>query len=843
VLLLALELFLLHRTLDLGRRGAVYGLIPLFLVWANLDDSFLIGLLIVAAGVIGRAWPREPAAGAANPLPMSRGLAILGACVAVCLVNPSMYRIFPAAMEPMMPPLRLSLFSFGRGVGSQAVLGKAWVIPVLYLLAVGLGLGSFLLNRRRFSPSRFAMFAVMALLWGANILFRPEFALLFAVTLALNGQEWYLDHFGTLGRLGRGWSLWSVGGRAVTIVLVFAFVAMALTGWGKSPGEPIFGFGYNPDVYAFEVADFLKTANIDGRVLNTTREQGDALVWRAYPHRKSFIDSRSHLFPPALSEKLQQARVALSKDDVKAWKPLLDEYGISTVMIGEPSSPKTYQLLLQSPNWIPFYDDGSVVLFGRADAPAADLAYFRSHRLDAETLAYHSSRTIPPFDRPPTPMTWVDRIFRNRSLLEPQPHSTAALHWLQGHGINDHSETGGIPDPAHCFLAIQEARIALARRPDDPYPYRLLSEAYRILMIEESALLNGLKLTPENATAISRTEPRTALLMNRFRQRATALNNAIQTTPYPVTEPERQALFTLNYQLFQLYMSVHYLDLARDRLQAMLDLAPTELKPEDLTNFQHQLIELNGKIKQIQDQLNDLTIEQQLGPLQRANVARSQGAPGLAIVELEEAERTGVSPAQVRPQLVDLYCDIGQPDKALELLNTGNPEDPSLGSEPGAPANRQARVNFLLGNYEYASQLWENRAITQIAHDRGARAFAAALAMLRGQVKTATSMFLDLPGKIAIQASWDLDLALCRLESGKPDLAASPLTEALTLAPDMALRPVAAYYLEKLGKPVPPPSTAKAEATSHEKPAAKPAEDEKPSTKKETSDPEKSPPP
>jgi hypothetical protein len=34
--------------------------------------------------------------------------------------------------------------------------------------------------------------------------------------------------------------------------------------------------------------------------------------------------------------------------------------------------------------------------------------------------------------------------------------------------------------------------------------------------------------------------------------------------------------------------------------------------------------------------------------------------------------------------------------------------------------------------------------------------------------------------------------------------AAEHFTKALTLAPDMMYRPIAAYYLEKLGKPVPP---------------------------------------
>ena len=104
-----------------------------------------------------------------------------------------------------------------------------------------------------------------------------------------------------------------------------------------------------------------------------------------------------------------------------------------------------------------------------------------------------------------------------------------------------------------------------------------------------------------------------------------------------------------------------------------------------------------------------------------------------------------------------------------------------------------------------AAQLWEDRAILRLRQDEGMRALAAGSALLHGQAKTATTLFLEIPGKVGLQASWQYDLGICELEAGRPDRAAAALTEALTLAPDLPLRPVAAYYLEKLGKPVPPP--------------------------------------
>ena len=177
------------------------------------------------------------------------------------------------------------------------------------------------------------MFGVATVLWGALIRFGAEFAVVFAATVALNGQEWYHDRFGRVGRLGRGWAVWSIGGRAVTIIVIFAMITLALTGLGQSVGEVTFGFGFNPDDFAFEAADTLKSAPLQGRVLNTTLLQGDSLIWRASPQRKTFIDSRQHLFPPEVQVQLQETRLALKDDAAERWKPLLDKYQISAIMI------------------------------------------------------------------------------------------------------------------------------------------------------------------------------------------------------------------------------------------------------------------------------------------------------------------------------------------------------------------------------------------------------------------------------------------------------------------------------------------------------------------------------
>ena len=148
-------------------------------------------------------------------------------------------------------------------------------------------------------------------------------------------------------------------------------------------------------------------------------------------------------------------------------------------------------------------------------------------------------------------------------------------------------------------------------------------------------------------------------------------------------------------------------------------------------------------------------------------------------------------------------------------------------------ALRQGRVYFLLGNYEYAASLWQERAIPQLRLQRGYSALSAGQLLFKGEAKSAISTLLEIPGKLSMQASWEFDLALCRLESGLPDLAAERFTKALTLSPNLSVRPIITYYLEKLGKPVPPiPKEDQARPEQVEKPTTEPAKDEKPKEEK-----------
>jgi tetratricopeptide (TPR) repeat protein len=848
-LLLSFELLVLFRAFFLNRPRALWWLIPAFVLWANLDESFLTGLLVLAAAVFGRwldgvlgtgtsaidrapinAKPSDAFDDADLPRPVRAGTAcvILGACALACLANPFTYRAYGAAVAPYLQYFRPAgtittvdqLSIFGTELRKQ--LGPEWKWLALYFgCLVGLGIGSFLLNLRRFSWARFLPFAVVSVVWALLMHSNATFALVLAAVVAPNGQEWYHDRFGTAGRLGGGWTFWSTGGRLVTLMLLFAVMSKDITGWGNTLPEVQFGLGFHPDDFTLEAADFLNRHNeIKGNIFNTSLHQGDVLIWKAAPKRKTYIDGRARLFPHERLEEWHAIRNALKDDDVAKWKPLLDLYGVYAVMIepgGVGGAPNTYRRLMRSPNWVPFYDDGRIVMFGRADAPGTDLAFFKGNKLDPELRAYRINHPVANFERPPTPTTWIDTVFQNRTFARPQSRTESARRWLEGADVDGpatSSQGPAIPEPARCLLAIQESRTALAQSPDDWIAFRRLKDAYRFLMMQEAAMLAGIPITPENRSRIMSVQPELTHLMSRFQQRVTSLNYAIMTTPPPKSAAARQDLAALNLELFQLFFMASARDLAAERLKAVID----QSQPEDFSadmeaQLKQQLSVLEDESKKLEDQLEDLEVVRSATPIDQANYALSNGGTGWAIAQLVEALASNMSPADVKPRLIDLYCNTGQPDKAQELLTEGSIDDPNLGREPGSGALRQGRVYFLLGNYLSASTLWEDRAIPRVRFDRANRVMFGGRDLVRGDAIPATNAVLSVPSSLQQQATWSYELAMCQLEGGMPEEAAKQFTQALTLAPDLAIRPIAAYYLQKMGKPVPPPLKREGKAT------------------------------
>jgi tetratricopeptide (TPR) repeat protein len=797
IFFLSVLLRLMFLATDRSRNWAFYCIPVLIAVWVNFDSSATFGLLITIAWSVSLliSGKRLP-----SPVPSANVIATLVGSILACLINPWTIYAFPALFRLSNQYSMIPGGIFGS-VELPGQLRNALAMRMALFLVVGAV--TFWLNTTKFRLDRLVMLVVSALSWAIWLRYGGEFTIVVAIIAGINLEEWYVDDFGTEGKLGWKWTAFSIGGRSLTILAFFGLSAQHITGYGLAQGSSTFGLGFSPDRFPFESAEYLKTAKISGEVFNWNAAQGNALLWRAYPARKTFLDDRRNLFSEEIKSDRELIRKALRDDDVSSWKPLLDKYKISAVMVQalstsltETAATLTVAKLSQSPNWIPIYDDGLVVIFGRVDASPEDLAFFQGNKLDAERIVFKTEDTLPAFNRPPASTSLLDEVIATKALALTQPHSQAAVRWLFPPGASTDNASPQLTPLANCIAAIREARRAIAEQPDQTQAYRVLTDAYRMIHSQELALMSDIKLDSANLNQIYSLQAGPNPLGFRFRQRVAALNFAIQTSPRPTTESEREVLASLHSEFSQLMLLANAIDIGRNHLRQALELAPDSSNSGDRRS---QLANLDQAILQRETEMNSMSLEEQANASIRINRSLSLGLIEPALTDLREAEATGSSPDTIVPLLVDLYCQLGMPDQAIPLM--GNMSNKMMETTAGLSSYRQGLVSALLGDYSGAFVGWSNESIPVAKLDEMRRGLMAGQMWLSGELGTATRTFMELPDQGRILANRLFELGLVHIEAGQPQMATDALTEALKRDSESDFVPIAKYYLEKLGKP------------------------------------------
>ena len=233
------------------------------------------------------------------------------------------------------------------------------------------------------------------------------------------------------------------------------------------------------------------------------------------------------------------------------------------------------------------------------------------------------------------------------------------------------------------------------------------------------------------------------------------------------------------------------------------DEQPDDFPPEVTMQLQQQLDQLNQQMKQLEDKLDDLEIERQAGPIEQASSPFTGGAGRQShcspMRSATASARRSSSPAD-RPLLQ--HRPAGQGPRAAwrserSTIPTSAPSpgrrlcgrDESISSWATiSPPPRSGKTGRSPGSASTAAA--GSLAASIVAHARRSRP---------GDERVRRpAVDFDPAGELGVRPG---DV---QLEAGMPDDAAAHFTQALTLAPDLGVRPIAAYYLEKIGKPVPP---------------------------------------
>ena len=845
---LGVAFWILH-SFQSGRTWAVWLLVPLELVWVNVDSLFplgiVLGVIVLLGHVASQAFGRSDPAGVprnGKALAGALGLSVL----ATTFGNPFGPRAWMVSFDgtrEMLGRIPYAAASLAALCGSDAqwvidarvrgnelrilapdlttplTLGfvrmiREFSVPsILTVLLIVLAVVSFLMNRRRFQVTRLL---VLLLFLGMFLIAHRYMALVAmaaGVILCLNGQEWYLDRFGTEPRITRGWLIWSQVGRAVTILAMVGVAIVGITGRIGAAGGGEFGVGIQWVKFDLETGKFLRDANLKGNTLNTVPLQGNLLLWSNYPAKKVFLDGRVELHKDRLVE-FDALKRAIRDNLEDIWQPALDQHNISHVILNispfadDVTFLKTYQKLRVNPRWKLVHRDSSTAIFGRVDLPdghalAADAEWFAQNSLDPARLVYQENSTrIPDPPIPVTPPTFIDRIWQTRRIPSTQA-------FIAGHYLNPELSTSGpsatipIIPTENCILAIRHVRQGLAKQQRvSPHSYAVLCRAYFYLFNTEMAIV-----------------PSADVNELRHLELLASLNQLIAANPKNL-EAQLQLAFR--------YAGMQFLDLADQHFEAAIKLMPQDATIEnlpldggregrfsksDIIGFSEQL---KIEIERATYDLQQLTT-QMPSPITQANYLLSRGCPGLAIDKLTEASAFSAGGIDVSPRLAELYIRIGQagdPERGAEreLINMQG----TGGLRPGAKKEMWSMVKLMQGDYGQARSLLEDA----IAETRHALAQDSLLG-LTDQLRNGALLNMVFAPATSIedadrQATLEFRLAMLQLEAGEPKEAARHFKQALEVRDDIPYRPVIAFYLERItGEKLEPlPEPAKDETTS-----------------------------
>ncbi len=751
----------------------------LFLIWANVDSGFLVGLGTVALVWLGEALDRPADAGASGRLPtlLRRGCA-LGILAAVCLINPSHVNAFFGSPGAFPSPGQAAS-PFQRPYFATLGLTPA---GLAYFPLLALGAVSFLLNVRRWRWRRALPWLGLALLSASQSKAIPFFAVVAGPMLAWNLQTWAA---GLPARRSRSASPPYV----LAVVMGVLLVVCAWPGWLQAPP-------FEPRHWAVEPPPSLERGALaarrwhqenkltaDGRGLHLSPESAYAFAWFC-PEDKAVQDE-------ALAGVFRGEPGATAE-----WPGRMRAAGIDHLILYDPDRDRRFatltRLLSDPDGWPLLYVEGDLAVFGWRDPDVVgSQERFRDCQLDFNQLAFRpaTDKTAPrqgpaaeaevrpwweALWKPAPPWRPVDQDEATFHLMHAEAlRRTAPLRHLQtwdaGESAAVVAAAGGWVGPAGAFdagvrltflrpqvptptlpidalpvldrlglkaqqlytvqhddtppallyLAIRAARRAVAVNPLDAQAYLVLGESY----------LRLLRSTRER----SWTERLPELAPLRRAQASAALNRALAIKPNFA-----QAHLVLS----GLYRDMNYLDLTLSHLETYLKLVHEAGPPpgsdaaafrEEEARYQQELTRLT---REVEDRMNSYAVGSEgMKVLDRAQLAVSKGLGAKARDMLLESDISAFGGPGMQLEL-ELLLRTGRPREVWDW--TGGETASQSEAALGTSSYHWLRAQALAASGEYSRAEDECTAmagaLTSAEQDQGPLPIRDVMALMVGQV-------------------------------------------------------------------------------------------------------------
>jgi tetratricopeptide (TPR) repeat protein len=385
----------------------------LFVIWANADGGFVLGLAVVALVWLGRDLD-----GPAARLPALRRRAVaLGLLLAGCLLNPAHVHALVSAAASLAPGQAPSPFQgeHFRGFGLTPA-------GLAYYPLLAAGLFSFLLNRPRWRWQRFLPWSALALAAAVQANAVPFFAVVAGPVLAWNLHE-IVTRAASRGAREAGRGVRPLPAPPVRALLTACFLVpaecallvCAWPGWlGPPPFEPRrWGLDLPPSLERGALATRRlyrqRRLRPDGQGLHLSLQTAHAFAWLC-PEENGLWDGR-----------LRDALLGRSAGG-EDWTGRMRAAGVDHVIVSDPNPQNVLTALaglLNNPEqWPLLHLEGDLVVFGWRDPARRQGADdpFQDWELNLNRLAFRPEKTrraprAPP-GRPPQPRQWWDAFWK-----------------------------------------------------------------------------------------------------------------------------------------------------------------------------------------------------------------------------------------------------------------------------------------------------------------------------------------------------------------------------------------------------------------------------------------------
>jgi hypothetical protein len=349
---LALLLSLLQGYRKTGGSWVTTGsLVATVVVWANAHPGVITAPLVAGAFLVGSRLPGG--SGPAGLLPWRSIMAVPLILALSMLINPYGAEILLASGK--------ILAAFEGLDATNPDWSNAWEAPRPFFFVVLVALVVFLLvgKRRgaRLDPATGLVFLLLLPLGLAGVRHQPLVVVSGAFLAAELAASWPRADPGKGGN-----------GRTVTVLaLGFSALVALWCVWSPTTGplrprgaSPRFGFGLQAGLQPVSAVDRVQEMPGLGNLYNDVAF-GGYLLWRLFPPRQVFIESRNEVNPGLLHE------VEAARRDSRLWQSLVERYAIDGALVryNERQIPVFSLTVHGQPAAAPEYHTSSALLFPR----------------------------------------------------------------------------------------------------------------------------------------------------------------------------------------------------------------------------------------------------------------------------------------------------------------------------------------------------------------------------------------------------------------------------------------------------------------------------------------------